>query len=204
MFMICLDLEGILTPEVWINVALKTGIDELKLTTRDISDYDVLMKRRLEILRKNKIPLKDIQDVISKMDLLDGAREFLDWLRSVAQVIILTDSFIEFAMPLMKKLGFPAVLCHDLETNNDGMIADYKLRIKNMKLNSVQAFKNMKYETIAVGDSYNDIEMLKEAKHGILFRPPENVIKEFPQFPVVKEYKELKKLMSQYLGLINS
>jgi len=199
--MVCLDLEGILTPEVWINVALKTGIEELKLTTRDISDYDVLMKRRLEILKENNITLKTIQDVISKMDLLDGAREFLDWLRSVSQVIVLTDSFIEFAMPLMKKLGYPAVLCHDLETDNGGMIANYKLRINNMKLKSVQAFKNMKYETIAVGDSYNDIEMLKESKHGILFRPPENVIKEYPQFPVVTDYSELKKLISQYLGL---
>ena len=201
MFMVCLDLEGILTPEVWINVALKTGIEKLKLTTRDISDYDVLMKRRLEILRKNNITLKDIQEVISRMDLLEGAREFLDWLRSVTQVIILTDSFIEFAMPLMKKLGYPALLCHDLEIDNAGMIINYKLRINEMKLKSVQAFKNMKYETIAVGDSYNDIEMLKEAKHGILFRPPENVMKEYPQFPVVTDYSALKKIMKKYLGL---
>lgn len=201
MFMACLDLEGILTPEVWINVALRTSIDELKLTTRDISDYDVLMKRRLEILRENNIPLQKIQDVISKMDLLEGSREFLDWLRSVTQVIILTDSFIEFATPLIRKLGNPTVLCHNLETDGNGMISDYKLRINNMKKKSVEAFNSMNYDTIAVGDSYNDVEMLKIAKHGILFRPPDNVIKEYPQFPVVTEYTELKKLFIQYLGL---
>ena len=201
MFVVCLDLEGVFTPEVWINVALKTGIDELKLTTRDISDYDVLMKRRLEILKENNISLKEIQNVIESMELLPGAKEFMNWLRSVAQVVILTDSFIEFAMPFMKKLGYPALLCHDLETDKKGMISKYRLRINNMKKQSVIAFNNMNYDVIAVGDSYNDIEMLIEAKYGILFRPPNNVIEEFPQFPVVNEYSGLKKKISEYLGL---
>ncbi|MHA1784302.1 MAG: bifunctional phosphoserine phosphatase/homoserine phosphotransferase ThrH [Candidatus Helarchaeota archaeon] len=201
MFIICLDLEGILIPEIWINVALQTGIDELKLTTRDISDYDVLMKKRLQILKEKNITLKDIQDTISKMELLEGAKEFFDWLRTVSQVIILTDSFIEFVMPFMKKLGYPTILCHNLETNSEGMIIDYKLRINNMKKKSVKAFKEMNFDVIAVGDSYNDTEMLKEAKHGILFRPPRNVIEEFSQFPIVTDYSALKQIISDYLGL---
>lgn len=201
MFIVCLDLEGVFTPEVWINVALKTGIEELKLTTRDISDYDVLMKRRLKILEENGITLKDIQNVIESMELLPRAKEFMDWLRSVTQVIILTDSFIEFAIPFIKKLGYPTLLCHDLVIDEKGMISNYRLRIQNMKKESVLAFKNMNYDVIAVGDSYNDTEMLIEAKQGILFRPPKNVIEEFPQFPVVNEYSELKKKISEYLGL---
>jgi len=199
MHIICFDLEGVFTPEVWINLSLKTGIDELKLTTRDISDYDVLMKRRLEILKEHNITLNEIKTVISEMELLPGAKDFLDWVRSIVQVIIVTDSFIEFAMLFMKKLDYPLLLCHNLETDEKGIITDYKLRINDMKRETVKAFKNMNYDVIAVGDSYNDTAMLLEAKHGILFRPPENIIKEFPQFPVVTEYAEFKKVLLKIL-----
>jgi phosphoserine/homoserine phosphotransferase len=201
MFVVCLDLEGVFTPEVWINVALKMGIPELKLTTRDEPNYDKLMKRRLKILREHGITLKRIQEVIAGMELLPGAKEFLDWLRSMTQVIIVTDSYIEFAMPLIKKLGYPILLCHDLETDEQNIIINYHLRIRNMKKKTVQAFKEMNYIVIAVGDSYNDMDMLIEANQGILFRPPENIIKEFPQFPTVIEYSDLKKRLSNHLGL---
>ncbi len=201
MFLVCFDLEGVFTPEVWIAVSKSTGIDELNLTTRDISDYDVLMKKRLAILKENRITLKDIQKIISNMELLPGAKKFLDWIRSQAQIIILTDSFIEFVVPFMKKLDYPFCCCHNLETDEDGIIKDYKIRIKDMKKNTVIAFKNLNYDIIAAGDSYNDTKMLVEAKHGILFRPPQNVIEEFPQFPVVNEYSELKTLISNYLDL---
>ncbi|MHA1508429.1 MAG: bifunctional phosphoserine phosphatase/homoserine phosphotransferase ThrH [Promethearchaeota archaeon] len=201
MNVLCFDLEGVFTPEVWIAVSKATGIDDLKLTTRDISDYDVLMKNRIEILKKNNITLKDIQDIISKMDLLPGAKEFLDYIRSVAQVVIVTDSFIDFVMPFMKKLGFPMCFCHNLETNEEGIITDYKIRISEMKKKTVLAFKKLNYDVIAAGDSYNDVSMLLEAKHGILFRPPKNVVEQFPELPVVNEYAELKELISNYLGL---
>lgn len=201
MFIVCFDLEGVFTPEIWINVALKTGINELKLTTRDISDYDILMKRRLEILKEHDISLTDIQNVIRGMDLLSGAKKFFEWIRSVAQVIIATDSFIEFSMIFMKKLNFPTLFCHSLETDKDDIISNYKLRINNMKKQTVIGLKNLNYDVIAVGDSYNDIPMLFEAKYGILFRPSINVVKEFPQFPVVSEYSELKQLLSDYLDL---
>ncbi|MHC1591467.1 MAG: bifunctional phosphoserine phosphatase/homoserine phosphotransferase ThrH [Candidatus Helarchaeales archaeon] len=201
MFIVCFDLEGVFTPEVWISVAEKTGIEELRLTTRDLPDYDMLMKRRLEILREHKITLQDIQSIITSMELLPGAREFSDWIRSVAQVIILSDTFIEFGMPFMKKLGYPTLLCHDLEVDENGMIVNYRLRIRDMKRQTVIAFKNLNYDVIAIGDSYNDTGMLAEATRGILFRPPENVIKEFPAFPVVKSYSELKDLLSKYLSI---
>lgn len=201
MFVVCLDLEGVFTPEVWINIAIKMGIPELKLTTRDEPDYDKLMKRRLKILKEHGITLKKIQEVIAGMELLPGAKEFLDWLRSMTQVIIVTDSYIEFAMPLIKKLGYPILLCHDLETDENNMIINYHLRIRDMKKKTVQAFKEMNYIVIAVGDSYNDMDMLIEANQGILFRPPENIIKEFPQFPMVIEYSDLKKRLSNHLGL---
>lgn len=203
MFIVCLDLEGVLTPEVWINVAKKTRIDELKLTTRDISDYDVLMKKRLRILKENKITLTDIQNVISGMDLLPGAKEFLDQLRSVTQVIILSDTYIEFAhKTFMKKLGYPVLLCHSLEVEKvSGMIIDYKIRLKDQKRETVKALKKLNYTVIAAGDSYNDTGMLKEADFGIFFRPPENVIREFPQFPVVTEYSDFKKLIFDNLKM---
>jgi len=200
MYIVCFDLEGVFTPEVWIAVSKATGIDDLKLTTRDISDYDVLMKNRIEILKKNAITLKDIQEIILNMDLLPGAREFLDWIRSMSQVVIVTDSFIDFIMPFMKKLNFPMCFCHSLETDEEGMITNYKIRISEMKKKTVLALKKLNYEVIAAGDSYNDVSMLLEAKHGILFRPPKNVVEQFPELPVVNEYDELKNLISEYLG----
>ena len=200
MYIVCFDLEGVFTPEVWIAVSKATGIDDLKLTTRDISDYDVLMKNRIAILKKNKITIKDIQNIISNMELLAGAREFLDWIRSLAQIVIVTDSFIEFVMPFMKKLGFPMCFCHNLETNEEGIITDYKIRTNDMKKKTVLALKKLNYDVIAAGDSYNDVKMLLEAKHGILFRPPKKVIDQFPELPVVNEYDELKDLISKYLG----
>ncbi len=201
MYIVCFDLEGVFTPEVWIAVSKATGIDDLKLTTRDISDYDVLMKNRIEILKKNGIKLKDIQEIISNMELLPGAREFLDWIRSLVQIVIVTDSFIDFVMPFMKKLNFPMCFCHNLETDEEGMITDYKIRIKEMKKKTVIALNNLNYDVIAAGDSYNDIPMLLEAKQGVLFRPPTKVIEEYPELPVVYEYSELKNLVSKFLDL---
>ncbi len=198
--MICLDMEGVLTPEIWKYVAKETGIDELKLTTRDISDYDVLMKRRLQILKDHGITLKDIQKVISRMDLLPGAKEFMDWLRSVSQVLILSDTFIEFGQPFMEKLGYPTLLCHHLEVDKQGMISDYKLRIEDQKRKTVQALRKLNYKIIAAGDSYNDTGMLQEASNGILFRPPQNVIEEFPQFPVVNDYENFKQIIASCIS----
>lgn len=200
MFIICLDLEGVLTPEIWINVANKTRIKELQITTRDEPDYDKLMNRRIQILKDNNITLKIIQEIISGIELLDGAKKFIDWLQSVAQVIILTDSFIQFITPIKEKLGNATIFCHYLEVDKNNIITNYFLRLKDMKRISVQKFKEMNFQVIAVGDSYNDIEMLKEADYGILFKPPENVIKEFPQFVVVDKYSELKSIISKYLG----
>jgi len=199
MFIVCLDLEGVLTPEIWEEVAKATEINELMLTTRDVPDYDVLMKRRLDILKDNQIALYDIQRIISRIELLPGALEFVNWLRSVTQLVMITGSFSEFTKPLMKKLGYPLVLCHSLETDNTGMIINYNLRITDMKRKTVISFKEMNYNVIAVGDSYNDLGMLKEAEYGILFRPPMNIKKEYPQFPVVTEYSELKKIISNYI-----
>ncbi|MFX1409440.1 MAG: bifunctional phosphoserine phosphatase/homoserine phosphotransferase ThrH [Promethearchaeota archaeon] len=200
MFIVCLDLEGIITPEVWINVAKTKNVKELRITTRDEPNYDKLMRRRLEILTQHNIKLKDIQDIVKGMNLLPGAKEFMDWLQSINQVIIVSDTFIEFAMPFMKKLGYPTLLCHSLKINENGMIIDYLLRIKDMKRITVQKFREMNYKVIAVGDSYNDINMLMEADNGILFRPPEKVLKEFSQFDVATEYSELRKIISNYLG----
>jgi phosphoserine/homoserine phosphotransferase len=201
MYIVCFDLEGVFTPEVWIAVSKATGIEELKLTTRDISDYDILMKNRIAILKQNQITIKDIQEIISNMDLLPGARKFLDSLRTLVQVVIVTDSFNEFVMPFMKKLGYPTCFCHNLEIDNTGIITDYKIRIKEMKKKTVLALKSLNYDVIAAGDSYNDVSMLLEAKYGILFKPPKKVIEEFPQIPVVDEYRELKDLITEYLGL---
>ncbi len=199
MYIICSDLEGVFVPEIWINVAEKTGIKELRLTTRDISDYDVLMKKRLSILRENGLKLKDITDVIAGMEPLGGALEFLDWLRSTLQVIIVSDTYVEFAGPLMKKLGWPTLLCHSLTIGADGGIDGYTLRQKDSKRQVVISLKNLNYRVIAMGDSYNDTAMLKEADQGILFRPPDNVKKEFPEFPVTKDYSELKSVIQKML-----
>ncbi len=188
----CLDLEGVLIPEIWINVSEKTKIKELSLTTRDISDYDVLMKKRLQILADNQLTLKDIQEVIATLKPLEGAKDFLDWLKSEFQVIILSDTFYEFAKPLMKQLDYPCLFCHRLEVDQDYKITDYKIRLKDQKKESVKALQKLNFQVIASGDSYNDTAMLTQAEAGILFCPPDNVIREFPQFPVAKNYEELK------------
>jgi len=197
MHIVCSDLEGVFIPEIWINVAKKTGIEELKLTTRDISDYDVLMKRRLNILRENSLKLKDIQDVIDQMDPLPGAVEFLNWLRSQTQVIIVSDTYVQFAGPLMKKLGYPTLFCHTLEVSENDSVIGYKLRQKEGKKKTVQALRSLKYHIIAMGDSYNDIDMLKEADMGILFCPPQNVIDEFPELPVTTDYQQVKQILEK-------
>jgi phosphoserine/homoserine phosphotransferase len=189
----CLDLEGVLIPEIWINFAEKTGIDALKATTRDEPDYDVLMRQRLDILSKHGYGLPDIQAVISELSPMEGAAEFLDWLRERFQVVILSDTFYEFGMPFMKQLGYPMLLCHKLEVDSGGRVVDYKLRQANPKRQAVLGFHSMYYRTIAAGDSYNDTTMLAEADAGILFKAPDNVIAEFPQFPAVHEYEDLKK-----------
>ncbi len=192
MELVCLDLEGVLIPEIWIAFAEKTGIEALKATTRDIPDYDVLMTQRLRILEENGYGLNEIQAVIAELEPLPGAKEFIDWLSTRFQVIILSDTFYEFAMPLMAKLGFPTLFCHKLEVAEDGKITDYKLRQKDPKRQSVRAFQLLNYRVIAAGDSYNDTTMLKQAEAGILFKSPQNVIDEFPQFPAVHEYADLQ------------
>jgi len=191
--LLCLDLEGVLIPEIWINFAERTGIEELRATTRDIPDYDVLMKQRLAILDKHGFGLPDIQKVIDEMGPLEGARDFLDWALEHFQVIILSDTFYEFALPLMRQLGWPTLFCHRLEVNEEGRITDYKLRQEDPKRASVKAFHSLKYRVIAAGDSYNDTTMLSEAEAGILIHAPQNVRDEFPQFPAVDDYEALKR-----------
>jgi len=188
----CLDLEGVLVPEIWINFAERTGIEELRLTTRDLPDYDALMTRRLSILEENHLGLPDIQEVIGGMSPLPGAPEFLDWLRERAQVVILSDTFYQFAAPLMRQLGWPTLFCHWLEIGENGRVSDYHLRQKDGKRQAVRAFHQLNFRVVAAGDSYNDTTMLSEADAGILFRPPDNVIEEFPQFPVTRSYDELR------------
>lgn len=192
MEIVCLDLEGVLVPEIWINFAERTGIDALRATTRDIPDYDVLMKQRLRLLDEHGFGLPDIQQVIDEMGPLDGAPEFVAWLREHFQVVILSDTFYEFAQPLMRQLGWPTLLCHRLEVDANGRIADYRLRQKDPKRMAVKALHGLNYRVIAAGDSYNDTTMLAEADAGILFHAPQNVIDEFPQFPAVHTFPELK------------
>ncbi|MCF5714979.1 MULTISPECIES: bifunctional phosphoserine phosphatase/homoserine phosphotransferase ThrH [Pseudomonas syringae group] len=189
----CLDLEGVLVPEIWIAFAKKTGIESLRATTRDIPDYDVLMSQRLRILDEHGLKLADIQEVISTLRPLEGAAEFVDWLRERFQVVILSDTFYEFSQPLMRQLGFPTLLCHRLITDENDRVVSYKLRQKDPKRQSVLAFKSLYYRIIAAGDSYNDTTMLGEADAGILFHAPDNVIREFPQFPAVHTFEDLKK-----------
>ena len=188
----CLDLEGVLVPEIWIAFAELTGIDELRATTRDIPDYDVLMKQRLAILDANKLGLPDIQKVIAELKPLEGAAEFVDWLRERFQVVILSDTFYEFSAPLMKQLGWPTLLCHKLDVDSNGKVVDYRLRQTDPKRQAVKAFHGLNYRVLAAGDSYNDTTMLAEADAGILFKAPDNVIAEFPQFPAVHSYEELR------------
>jgi phosphoserine/homoserine phosphotransferase len=195
------DLEGVFLPEIWINVAEKTGIEELKLTTRDISDYDVLMSRRLAILKENHLKIQDIQAVIATLDPLPGAREALDWIRAKSQFIVLSDTFEEFARPLMAKLGFPTLLCHSLTIDAQGRITDYNLRINDQKKKAVQAFQGLNYHVTAFGDSYNDTGMIQAADQGFFFKPPETVVTEFPDIPVTWNYDELKAMLRSLLNL---
>jgi|TARA_B110000444_G_scaffold28882_1_gene23880 phosphoserine/homoserine phosphotransferase len=188
----CLDLEGVLIPEIWIAFAEKTGIEAFKKTTRDEPNYDVLMNYRLGLLRENNLGIKEIQAVIATLQPLDGAIEFVDWLRERFQVVILSDTFYEFASPLMKPLGYPTLLCHKLECAEDGSVLNYRLRQTDPKRQSIVALKSLYYRTIAAGDSYNDTSMLAEADVGILFHAPDNVVNEFPQFPSVNTYGDLK------------
>ncbi len=187
----CLDLEGVLVPEIWIGVAEHTGIDALRATTRDIPDYDELMRQRLGLLEKHRLGVDEIQQVIAGMAPLEGAKDFLDWLRARFQVIILSDTFYEFSHPLMRQLDFPALFCHRLEIVN-GRITGYKLRQKDPKRQSVKALHTLKFRVIAAGDSYNDTTMLEEADSGILFRAPASVIEAFPQYPSVSTFEELR------------
>lgn len=194
MIVACLDLEGVLVPEIWIAFAEKTGIEKLRLTTRDIPDYNELMQGRLDILNENNFQLSDIQEVIKNISPLPGAKEFLDWLKSEFQVIILSDTFNQFAGPLMTQLDYPTILCHDLVIDETGKINNFKLRIPDAKTKAVKAIQGLNLKVIAAGDSYNDTGMLKQADAGILFRAPQNVIEEFPQFPVTLDYDGFKKL----------
>lgn len=189
---VCLDLEGVLVPEIWVNFAVKTGIEELKITTREMPDYDALMARRLKILDQHGFTLTDIQSVIRAMGPLEGAATFVAWLRERTQVIILSDTFYEFALPLMRQLGYPTIFCNQLEIAPNGRIVNYKLRQPNQKKHAVAALKNLNFRVMAAGDAYNDTAMLAEAHAGFFFRPPDHLPKEFPQFPVTQTYEELQ------------
>jgi len=197
MYIICSDLEGVFVPEIWINVSEQTGIDELRLTTRDISDYNVLMKRRLELLHQHGLTLYDIQKVISKLKPLPGAIEFVDWLRSRTQLIVVSDTFSEFADPLMKQLGRPTLFCHHLTTDSSGNIINYNLRQKDAKKMVVKALQSLNYKVIGIGDSYNDILMLRTAELGVLFNPPQKVIDENDDLMVVYSYDSLRKVLEK-------
>ena len=191
MKLVCLDLEGVLVPEIWIAFSRKTGIEELKLTTRDIPDYNVLMKKRIGILDEHKLTLPDIQAVIAGIDPLEGALEFMNELRSQYQVIILSDTFEEFAKPLMRTLGWPTLFCNSLVVNGGGQIMDFRLRQQDGKRKAVEAFHSAGMTVTAAGDSYNDISMIKTADHGVLFMPPDNIVAEYPELPVARDYDSL-------------
>ena len=197
--LIATDLEGVLVPEIWIAVAEKTGIERLRLTTRDIPDYDQLMRGRIDILREHKLTLADIQAVIATLDPLPGALEFIEWARAHTQIIILSDTFYEFAAPLMLKLGYPTLFCNTLEIDAANQIVGYHMRQHHGKRLSVAAFKSLQFHVLAIGDSYNDTAMLAAADGGILFRPPDNIVAEFPQFPVMREYDELRRHIQRVL-----
>ena len=200
MHMACLDLEGVLLPEVWIAVAEASGLPELRRTTRDEPDYDKLMRGRLEILDRHNLSLGDIQKVLATMQPLPGAKEFLVWLQSQTRVILLSDTFSQFAAPLIAQLDNPVLFCNELVVDGNGKIVNYQLRQKDQKRKSVEAFKSLNFEVIAVGDSYNDLSMMQTASHGILFRPPDSLLGKYPQFPVTRTYEELK---SRFVELFN-
>jgi len=199
MYIVCSDLEGVFTPEVWINVAEKTGIPELRRTTRDEPDYTKLMYWRMEILDKHGLKLHDIQEVIAQIKPLPGALDFIQWIKERTQLIVVSDTFIQFADPLMKQLGRPTLFCHTLVIDDTNRIIDFKLRQPDPKRRTVEALQSLKYQVIAMGDSYNDISMLKQAEAGILFRPPQNVINDYPQFPITNNYEEIKQILLNYL-----
>jgi len=199
MYVVCSDLEGVFVPEVWINVAEKTGFDILRRTTRDEPDYDKLMQWRIGILEEKGLKLKDIQDVIAQIKPLEGANDCISWIKERSQLIVVSDTFSQFAEPLMVQLNRPTLFCHQLVIDERGMIVDYNLRQKDPKKKVVEALQGLEYKVIAFGDSYNDTTMLLQADVGILFRPPQNVINDFPQLPVVYNYEELKKILQEYI-----
>ena len=203
MNIVCLDLEGVLIPEIWIAFAEKTGVDALKRTTRDEPDYDTLMRYRLDILDREGFKLADIQEVIGTLEPLPGAKEFVEWVTSETRLVILSDTFSQFAGPLMAKLGNPTLFCHELVVNSDDRIADYKLRLKDHKRKAVEAFRTLNFDTIAAGDSYNDLSMIDSAAKGILFRPPERLIKERPELPVAKSHAELRTMIEENTKTLN-
>jgi phosphoserine/homoserine phosphotransferase len=199
MYIICSDLEGVFVPEVWINVSEKTGIPELRRTTRDEPDYDKLMRYRMKILDEHGLKLHDIQEVIAQIRPLPGALEFIAWMKERTQLIVVSDTFIQFADPLMKQLGRPTLFCHTLVMDGTNRITDYRLRQPDPKRRTVEALQSLKYQVIAMGDSYNDISMLKQADKGILFRPPANVVADYPQFPVAEDYEAIKDILKELI-----
>lgn len=204
MYIVCSDLEGVLVPEVWINVARWTGIDELKLTTRDISDYNALMRRRLEILKQHGITINDIQKVISLLELMPGALDFINWLHGRVQMVVVSDTFREFADPLLEKMGWPLLFCHHLTIDKDGNITDFNLRQSDAKKKVVETIQNLNFKVIAIGDSYNDISMLRKAEYGILYKPPQNVIDDNPDIRAVNSYSQMKHVVSEILDQDNN
>lgn len=196
---VCLDMEGVLVPEIWINFARVSGIPELKKTTRDEPDYDKLMNYRLNILKEHGLGLKEIQDVIEQIEPLEGAKEFLDELRSIAQVIIISDTFTQFAAPLMKKLGYPTLFCNTLEVACDGEITGFKMRVEKSKYSTVKALQSIGFDTIAAGDSFNDLGMIEASKHGFLFRTTEQIKKDYPQFPAFEEFDDFLNAIKEVL-----
>ena len=200
MYITCLDLEGVLVPEIWIAFSEASGIPELRRTTRDEPDYDKLMRWRLGILKEHGLGLKEIQDTIATIDPLPGAKEFLDELRSITQAVILSDTFTQFAQPLMKKLGWPTLLCNELVVSPDGMVTDFRLRCKETKLSTVRAFQSVGYETIASGDSFNDLAMIQASKAGFLFRAPESIKQQHPEIPACESYDELLSLIKNAMN----
>ena len=203
MYITCLDLEGVLVPEIWIAFSEATGIPELKITTRDEPDYDKLMKYRIGILKEHGLGLKEIQDTIATIDPLPGAKEFLDELRSISQVIILSDTFTQFASPLMKKLGWPTIFCNSLEVADNGEITGYKMRVENGKYTTVKALQSIGFDTIASGDSFNDLGMIGASRAGFLFRTTEQIKRDYPQYPAFESYSELLNAVKEQLGSVH-
>ncbi|MSS02443.1 bifunctional phosphoserine phosphatase/homoserine phosphotransferase ThrH [Erysipelotrichaceae bacterium LKV-178-WT-2G] len=199
MNIVCLDMEGVLVPEIWIAFANETGIEELKKTTRDEPDYDKLMNYRLNILKEHGLGLKEIQETIEKIDPMPGAKEFLDQLREITQVIILSDTFTQFAQPLMKKLGWPTIFCNTLEVDENGTITGYKMRCEKSKLTTVKALQSCGFQTIASGDSFNDLGMIQASKAGFLFKSTEQIKKDYPQFPAFDQYDQLLEAIKKAL-----